>query len=313
MAETILVVDDEPSNREVIEAALEREGYRVEVAADGPTALERASRVTPDLVLLDLLMPRMDGLEVCRRLKDGPTTADVPIIVITALSEMTVKEAALISGADDFMTKPFGADDLRARVAAMLRVRRLRQELDRTLTYLHELEAARRAQRQIALRDLAVPGLTRPAPSTRSIAVLLVDDEAMTREFYADLLVEHGFQVFAAASGPEALEIVPRERVEAALVDIRMPEMSGLAVLERLRTLDATLPVMMLTAHPSSQVAIAALKLGAFDFLVKGLDHTLVVMAVHRAVRYRRELHKRDDEIRQLRARVAALEGRAES
>jgi two-component system cell cycle response regulator len=308
MSATILVVDDEASNREVIQAALVLDGYRVDVAEDGPTALERASRVTPDLILLDLLMPRMDGLEVCRRLKDGPTTADVPIIVITALGEMTVKEAALISGADDFMTKPFRADDLRARVAAMLKVRRLRQELDRTLTYLHELEAVRRAQRQTALRNLVVPDLARPASTGRSIAVLLVDDEALTRDFYADLLVEHGFQVFAAASGPEALEIVGRERMETALVDIRMPEMSGLAVLERLRSLDATLPVMMLTAHPSSQIAIAALKLGAFDFLVKGLDHTLVVMAVHRAVRHRRELLERDDEIRQLKLRVAELE-----
>jgi FixJ family two-component response regulator len=77
--------------------------------------------------------------------------------------------------------------------------------------------------------------------------------------------------------------------------------------------MDAMLPVIMLTAHPSSQIAIAALKLGAFDFLVKGLDHALVVMAVHRAVRYRRELLERDDEIRQLRARVAELEGHAES
>ncbi|MFB3817479.1 MAG: response regulator [Candidatus Methylomirabilales bacterium] len=310
MGETILIVDDDPGIRDAIEATLLSEGYRLELAQDGPTALARATSPVPDLVLLDILMPRMDGLEVCRRLKDGPMTADVPVIVLTGVVDATIKEAALISGADDLIAKPFRPDDLRARVAAMLRVRRLRQELDRTLAYLHELEAARRAERE-GLRGAGSVRLeAAPAPSL-AIPVLLVDDEVVSREVFGDLLVEHGFRVYAAASGPEALEIAARERLEAAIVDIRMPGMSGLTVLERLRAADPDFPVIMLTGHPTSQAAIASLKLGASDFIVKGLDHALVVLAVHRAVRIRRQLQERADEIRRLRARVVELEGKA--
>jgi DNA-binding response OmpR family regulator len=307
MGETILIVDDDPSIREAVEATLLREGYRLELAQDGPTALARATSLVPDLVLLDILMPRMDGLEVCRRLKEGPMTADVPVIVLTGVVDATIKEAALISGADDLIAKPFRPEDLRARVVAMLKVRRLRQELDRTLAYLHELEAARWAERD-SLRGAGSAALDAAPISSMAIPVLLVDDDALSREVFGDLLVEHGFRVYAAASGPEALDIAAREKLEAAVVDIRMPGMSGLSVLERLRAADPDFPVIMLTGHPSSQAAIASLKLGASDVIVKGLDHALVVLAVHRAVRIRRQLQDRAEEIRRLRARVAELE-----
>ncbi len=309
MTERILLVDDEAVNRELLEAILVQEGLEVELAADGATALAQATAHPPDLILLDILMPGMSGLEVCQQLKQAPVTGQVPIIMVTAVGQVATKEASLTSGADDFVTKPIRPEDLRARVGAMLKVRRIRRELDRTLAYLHELEAARHAQRQQSLAQLVPDELPKPSPLT-PMPVLLVDDEALTREFYGDLLVEHGFQVFAASSGAEALELAQTRCLDAVVLDIVMPEMSGLEVLERLRAQDPDLPVIMLTGHATSQNAIAALKLGAFDFIVKGLDHSLVVLAVHRAIRHRREIRKKDEEIERLRARVAELERR---
>jgi two-component system cell cycle response regulator len=301
MAEQILLVVDDAADRKLLETILVQEGYEVLLAKDGAAALGYVAGATMDLILLDLLIPGMSGLEVCRRFKQDPATAALPIIVVTAIGQIAAQEAALTGGADDIITKPIRPDDLRVRVRAMLRVRSIRAELDRTLAYLHALSAARYADRQ-------APRAKVGAPLPTSIPVLLVDDEPLTREFYGDLLQEHGFQVFSAGSGPEGLEIVPQCRPEVVVLDIQMPEMSGLEVLERLRRESPELPVIMLTGYPTSQNAIAALKLGAFDFIVKGLDHILIILAVHRAVRYRRELLQTQEESARLRSRIAELE-----
>jgi len=308
MAETILVVDDEVASRELLEAILTGAGYRVEQAEGGTAALGQATRTPPDLILLDLMMPGMSGFEVCQRLKQDPMTEGVPVIVVTGFGQVRTKEDALTSGADDFVAKPVNSEDLRARVSAMLKVRRIRQELDRALAYLHELEAARHAQRQEALASVLPGGPAMPPPVTAP-PILLVDDEALTRNFYGDLLTEHGFQVVPAGNGAEALDQALRHPLEAVVLDIMMPGMSGLEVLERLHGQDPDLPVIMLTADTSSQNVITALKFGAFDFITKGLQHDLVVMAVHRAVRHRWDTLNKQREFEQLRARIAELEG----
>ena len=305
MAETILVVDDEETNRELLEAILTAAGYLVEQADGGAAALAQARAQPPDLILLDLVMPGLNGFEVCQRLKEDPRTAAVPVIAVTALGAVQAKEWALTRGADDYLTKPIDPEELRARVQAMLKVRNIRQELDRTLAYLHELEAARHVRRRDTLASLAVEA---PPPPPPALSVLVVDDEALTRDFYGDLLAEHGFQVVTASHGAEALELARRHPVEVVILDIMMPGMSGLEVLERLHARDPDLPVIMLTAHASSRNAIAALKLGAFDFIVKGLDHNLVVLAIHKALRHRRATLHQKREVERLRNRIATLE-----
>lgn len=308
MAERILVVDDEETNRDLLEAILAQDGYQVELFSEGAVALARAMESPPDLILLDLMMPGMTGLEICQRLKQHPVTSAIPIIIVTAIGQMATKEAALAGGADDFVTKPVRPDDLRARVNAMLKVRRIRAEMDRTLAYLHELEVARFAQRRATLDVLGANPSRVMAGVPEPVPILLVDDEALTREFYGDLLTAHGFRVFAAASGAGGLELARQHHVDVAILDIVMPEMSGLEVLGTLHQDFPDLPVIMLTGHSTSRNAIAALKLGAFDFIMKGFDHDLIVLTVHRAVRHRRETLKRTEEMERLRARLAELE-----
>lgn len=306
MGERILIVDDEPGSREVLEAMVTQAGFDVAQVADGPAALTHIAETPPDLILLDVLMPGMSGLEVCQRLKRDPATSAIPIIVVTAVGEMAVKEDALRSGADDFLTKPVQSDDLQARVSAMLKVRRFRADIDRTLAYIHELETARHAQRRTSLTQLFAWAPPEPPQAARA-AVLLVDDEALSRDFYGDLFAEHGFQVFAVGSGAETLEVAQRMPLDAVVLDIVMPGMSGLEVLDRLRRHDPDLPVVMLTAHPNSQNSIASLKLGAFDFIAKGFDHNLVIFTLHRAVRHRREMRRLREENELLRARLAEV------
>jgi DNA-binding response OmpR family regulator len=116
--QTILVVDDEPSIREVLAAYLGREGFTVATAVDGPAALVAAQRVRPGLIVLDLMLPGLDGIEVCRRLR---AESDVPIIMLTARAEEADKLVGLAIGADDYVTKPFSARELVARVKVVLR------------------------------------------------------------------------------------------------------------------------------------------------------------------------------------------------
>lgn len=122
----ILVVDDETHIQELVRFNLEKEGYQVEVAGDGPSAVDLAVRLSPDLIVLDLMLPGMDGLEVCRKLHRNPDTEDLPIIILTAKSEEIDKVLGLEMGADDYMTKPFSPRELVARVKA--RLRRVRKE-----------------------------------------------------------------------------------------------------------------------------------------------------------------------------------------
>ncbi|HEV7127614.1 MAG TPA: response regulator transcription factor [Ktedonobacterales bacterium] len=117
----ILVVEDDATLRETIAYNLRGEGYHVLVASEGVTALEMARQHLPALVLLDLMLPRLDGLEVCRQLRARPETAKLPILMLTARGEETDKVVGLELGADDYVTKPFGWNELRARVRALLR------------------------------------------------------------------------------------------------------------------------------------------------------------------------------------------------
>ncbi len=137
----ILVVDDNAQNLELLVAYLDGLGCEVTTAVDGVDALEKVKAETPDLILLDIMMPRMSGFEVCRKLKSAPATRDIPIIMVTALNELGDIERGVESGTDDFISKPVNRLELTTRVKSLLRVRHLKGELERTLAYLNDIEA----------------------------------------------------------------------------------------------------------------------------------------------------------------------------
>ncbi len=140
----ILVVDDNPQNLELIVAYLETMDCQVTTAGDGVEALEKVRQDPPHLVVLDIMMPRMSGFEVCRKLKGDPATRDIPVLMVTALSELGDIERGVESGTDDFITKPVNRLELVTRAKTLLRVRHLKDELDRTLAFLSEVEASQR-------------------------------------------------------------------------------------------------------------------------------------------------------------------------
>ena len=138
----VLVVDDNAQNLELLVAYLDSLGCRVVTAVDGVEALGlvKSDQAGFDLILLDIMMPRMSGFEVCRKLKTAPATRDIPIIMVTALNELSDIERGVECGTDDFITKPVNRLELVTRVKSLLRVRHLKNELDRTLAYLNDVE-----------------------------------------------------------------------------------------------------------------------------------------------------------------------------
>lgn len=139
---TILVADDNLQNLELIEAYLADLDCRIVTAADGLETLEKVAQAQPDIVLLDVMMPRMSGFEVCKKLKGQPETRAIPILMITSLHESADVERGVDAGADDFLSKPIQKPVLLKRVQLLLKYRRLQDELERTLAYLRDVESA---------------------------------------------------------------------------------------------------------------------------------------------------------------------------
>lgn len=135
----ILVVDDNEHNLELIQAYLDELGGPIRVARDGTEALESVRTDPPDIVLLDIMMPRVSGYQVCERIKRDPATRDIPVVMVTALNEVGDVERAVDAGADDFLTKPVNKLELLTRVRSLLRVRAMKRQLDAAIEEVRSL------------------------------------------------------------------------------------------------------------------------------------------------------------------------------
>src|SRR3990172_7568843 len=153
----VLIVDDEPLNLNVLEAYLHGEGCRITKATNGADALRSAAETPPDLVLLDVMMPGMDGLEVCRRLKEDDKTRFVPVVIITSLDQRDDKINALQAGADDFITKPVDRSELLARARSLLKIKSLHDRLEKKYQEVLELQALKDSLMHMLVHDFRNP------------------------------------------------------------------------------------------------------------------------------------------------------------
>jgi CheY-like chemotaxis protein len=136
---SVLIVDDQVQNVELLQGYLEDVGCDLRTAHDGPEALTQIEERQPDLVLLDVMMPRMSGFQVCKQIKSAPATRDIQVIMVTALNEIADIEKARECGTDDFVTKPVNRIELVLRVTSLLKMRLLKQELERTISELKRM------------------------------------------------------------------------------------------------------------------------------------------------------------------------------
>jgi two-component system, OmpR family, alkaline phosphatase synthesis response regulator PhoP len=136
----ILIADDNPQGVELLEAYLSDSDYEIRTAADGEETLREVARWHPDLILLDIMMPKISGFEVCKRLRADPATRDIAVVMITALDQPSDVERAVDAGTDDFVRKPINKSELLVRVRCGLRSRQYKQDLERALAYIEAVE-----------------------------------------------------------------------------------------------------------------------------------------------------------------------------
>ena len=206
----ILVADDEPVNLALIRRRLEWEHYRVETAEDGGQAVEAARRVLPDLIILDVMMPVMDGLQACRLLKEDPATRDIPVIFLSALDDTDTKVRGLGLGANDYVSKPFRVEELLARVSVAIR---LKLERDRLRQRAEELRRSAEAASEMSMTD-ALTGLLNRYGLHRSLQRELSEARRYARPLSC-LLIDIDFfkavnDTYGHAAGDAALQQAAR-------------------------------------------------------------------------------------------------------
>ncbi len=153
----VLVVDDEPANLELAEALINAEGYQIVTASDGEAGVEMVRDQKPDIVMMDIVMPKMNGIEACRKIKTNPLSYATPVVMVTALNSPEEKLKAIKAGADDFISKPFDRMELSARLRSLLRLKAIHDRLETSLVSLKEMQRAREELLARAAKDVESP------------------------------------------------------------------------------------------------------------------------------------------------------------
>lgn len=276
MTARILVVDDIPANVKLLEARLLAEYFEVLTAYSGRQALEACENGKIDVVLLDVMMPEMDGFEVCRRIKADPATSHIPVIMVTALDQMSDRVRGLEAGADDFLTKPVNDLQLMTRVKSLVRLKTLTDEL--------RLRAS--TTRNIGIEELLSRTTTLSDDRPR---VLLIESRKSAAERVQRML--HGVcDVDVAGDAQQGFFQAAEGNYETIFVSTTLGEFDPLRLCSQLRTLDRTrfLPVVLLADQGEEARVIRGLDLGINDYLVRPLDQQELTARLRTQVRRKR-------------------------
>ncbi len=259
MTARILIVDDVPANTRLLEAKLSAEYYQVASARDGFEALAAARNWQPDLILLDVMMPGMDGFECCRKLKEDPATLHIPVVMVTALGEAAERVAGLGAGADDFLSKPVEYATLMIRVRSLVRLKRL----------LDEWRA-----RGETVRALGLAADRLPPPLVAGARAMVVDDWDAEAETIRAALGQDGIVVLRARDRAEAMALSAATPLDLILLSLGLTEEDPLALASGLRAADIThdVPLLLVGDVGERERLHRGFELGANDWLLLPLD-----------------------------------------
>jgi len=285
MTARVLVVDDVPANVKLLEARLSAEYFDVITAMSGREALAICERAECDLVLLDVMMPDMDGFEVCRRLKSSTLTHHIPVVIVTALDQPSDKLRGLEAGADDFLTKPIPELALTARVRSLSRLKMVTDEL---------------RMRAVTSRDIGIESPEREAlaDTGRGGRILIVDDRPASYERIAAMLsTEHEVEVETDAN--RALFHAADGNFDLLIISLGLENFDGLRLCSQLRSLERTrnIPVLGVTEPDNNARMVRGLEIGVNDFLMRPIDQNELLARARSQVRKRRYTERLRDNV----------------
>lgn len=273
MTARILVVDDILANVRLLEAKLSAEYFEVVTAMNGVDALEAVQRAKPDIVLLDVMMPGIDGIEVCKRLKADATTQHIPVIMVTALDQMEDRVRGLEAGADDFLTKPVNDVSLFCRIKSLVRLKMLSDELR---------ARAESSQSMGLVVTNANPNDSRPGN------ILVVDSRiAFIDRVRIALTGKH--KVSAVIDPQDAIPSITEssDPFELVIVNLDAEQFDGLRLCSQLKSLEQTrqIPILIVVAPDDEQRLMRALDMGVNDYLIRPIDRQELLARVNTQVR----------------------------
>ncbi len=284
MSARILVVDDVPANVKLLEARLSAEYFDVLTASNGAEALAICSRAECDIILLDVMMPDMDGFEVCRRLKSNPATHFIPVVMVTALDSPADRVRGLEAGADDFLTKPVSDIVLIARVRSLTRLKMMTDEL--RMRAITSLEIGVQAPERSAVADTGKGG-----------RILLVDDRPSSYERLAPVLsTEHTVDLETNPS--EALFHAADGDYDLLIVSLGLDNFDGLRLCSQARSLERTrhVPILAIADADNNTRLLRGLEIGVNDYLLRPVDKNELLARARTQIRKRRYTdHLRDN------------------
>ncbi len=274
MTAQILVVDDIPANVKLLEAKLTSEYYDVITARDGFEAITQAKAHKPDIILLDVMMPGMDGFETCKRIKEDPETSHIPVVMVTALSEKADRLKGLDSGADDFLTKPINDMALFARVKSLVRIKMLLDEL---------------RLRDKTSMQMGIESDTKMLSDVSGARVLLIDDDTVQGKQIVAKLGET-YTVDWIEESTDALQKAEQGNYDAVLISTTLGDADGLRLASQIKSHDETrnVPLMVLVDEDDTRLMYKSLELGINDYLTMPIDRNEMTARVQTQIRRKR-------------------------
>ncbi len=277
MSARILVVDDILPNVKLLEAKLRNEYYEVFTATSGEEALNIANEHHPDLVLLDIMMPGMDGYEVCSRLKDNPELAHIPVVMVTALTDPDDKVRGLEVGAEDFISKPINDIALMARVRSLVR---LKMTMD-------EWRVRKDAANQLGIVDEFATALVEPGHNGR---ILVIEDKEFEQKKFTDTLQAEHELVMCASSGQRAIELIAKYEFDAIILSLNLTGEDGLRLVSHLKSNERTrnLPMIMVAKDEDLPRIAKGWEFGAHDYVLRPVEKNELKARMRTQIRKKR-------------------------
>jgi len=285
---TILVIEDSKTSRKVISLVLNRQGYDIAEATTGSEGLAQLAEVLPDLILLDVMLPDMDGYQILSKIRSDDRLKTVPVVMLTGKRSSVDRMKGMASGANEYLTKPFDPAKL-VKVLERFMGSDDKNRVSIPVTQAPAVKIPRAAHR--TAKTSVVPGVKMPPKpvSTRGVSILIVEDSPTTRKVISMVLKRKGYSLQEATTGTEALSLIDTGAPDLILLDAMLPDMSGYDILAQLKTNETfqKIPVVMLTAKLGATDRQKGLQAGAVAYLTKPFnpDKLLSTVAQYTAER----------------------------
>ncbi len=273
MSALVLVVDDVPANVKLLEVKLANEYYDVIVAKDGYEALSQAQQHKPDLILLDVMMPGMDGFETCKKLKEDAELSHIPVVMVTALSDIADRVRGLEAGADDFLTKPINDIALFSRVKSLVRIKVLLDEL--------------RLRDQTGLQmGVLTEGQNTFTQDVSGSKILVIDDDVIQLKRLTERLAQD-YKIEGVSKPEGAINIALHGNFDLIIVSTQLADTDGLRLASHFKSQEETrsVPILMLVDEDDSRAMLKGLELGVNDYIITPVDYNEMAARVKTQIR----------------------------